>query len=164
MKADKLLYRPIGVIFSEHTIAEKTPIQPVYARGCKGRAEVYPEFTEGLKDLAGFSHIYLLYHFHQVREVKLIVKPFLQDVDRGIFSTRGPYRPNPIGLSIVELMTIDGNILHFDGADILDGTPLLDIKPYTEKFDLHNVKKSGWQDEVDEHTAQRRGKRGYGKQ
>lgn len=91
----------------------------------------------------------------------MIVKPFLQDVDRGIFSTRAPFRPNPVGLSIVDLIKVEGNLIHFDGADILDGTPLLDIKPYTEKFDLHDVKKSGWQDEVDEETAHRRGKRGH---
>jgi len=162
MKKDsRIWHRPIGVIHSEHTAAEETPIQPVYARGCKGRVEVYPEFAEGLKDLGGFSHLYLLYHFHQCREVKLTVKPFLQDVERGVFSTRAPCRPNPIGLSVVELVKMEGNILHVDGLDILDGTPLLDIKPYTEKFDLHDVKKNGWQDEVDEPTARIRGKRGF---
>ena len=161
MKDSRITYKPIGIIHSEHTIAEKTPIQPVYAKGCKGHVELCPEFAEGLKDLEGFSHIYLIYHFHKSREVKLIVKPFLQDIDRGIFSTRAPFRPNPIGLSVVELLGIEGNILHLDGLDILDGTPLLDIKPYTAKFDLHKVKKNGWQDEVDEPTAQKRGKRGY---
>lgn len=161
MKDTRIIYKPIGIIRSEHKLAEKTPIQPVYAKGCKGQAEIFDEFAEGLADLDGFSHIYLIYHFHQVRETRMIVKPFLQDVDRGIFSTRAPFRPNPIGLSIVDLIKIDGNLIHFDGADILDGTPLLDIKPYTEKFDLHDVKKSGWQDEVDEETANRRGKRGH---
>jgi len=156
-----LTYRPIGIIHSEHTIAEKTPIQPVYAKGCKGQAEVFPEFALGLQDLEGFSHIYLIYHFHQSPRVKLIVKPFLQDVERGVFSTRSPCRPNAIGLSIVELLGRKENILYLDGLDILDGTPLLDIKPYTAKFDLHDVKKNGWQDDADEHTAQKRGKRGY---
>ena len=156
-----ILYWSIGIIHSEHTVAEKTPIQPVYAKGCKGYVELCPEFTEGLKDLEGFSHIYLIYHFHQCRQVKLMVKPFLQDVDRGIFSTRAPFRPNPIGLSIVELKKIEGNILHIDGVDTLDGTPLLDIKPYTEKFDRFDVQRNGWQDEVEEHTAQKWGKRGY---
>jgi len=89
------------------------------------------------------------------------VKPFLQDVDRGIFSTRAPFRPNPIGLSVVELKKIEGNVLHVEGVDILDGTPLLDIKPYTEKFDRFDIRCSGWQDDVNEQTAQRRGKRGY---
>jgi tRNA-Thr(GGU) m(6)t(6)A37 methyltransferase TsaA len=161
MNPRNIPYGSIGVIHSEHTIAEKTPIQPVYAKGCMGYVELWPEFAEGLKDLEGFSHIYLVYHFHQCRQIKLTVKPFLQDVDRGIFSTRQPYRPNAIGLSVVELLRVEGNILHLDGMDILDGTPLLDIKPYTAKFDLHNVKKNGWQDEVDEPTAQKRGKRGY---
>lgn len=161
MKPSEIIYRPIGIIHSEHTVAEKTPIQPVYAEGCKGYAEVFPDFTEGLKDLEGFSHIYLIYHFHQSPQCKLIVKPFLQDIDRGIFSTRAPFRPNPVGLSVVELKKVERNILHVDGIDVLDGTPLLDIKPYTAKFDLHLVKKNGWQDEVEEHTAQRRGKRGY---
>jgi tRNA-Thr(GGU) m(6)t(6)A37 methyltransferase TsaA len=158
-----ILYWSIGVIHSEHTVAEDTPIQPVYAKGCKGYVELCPEFAEGLKDLDGFSHIYLIYHFHQCRQVKLIVKPFLQDRERGIFSTRAPWRPNPIGLSVVELTGIEGNILHLDGVDILDGTPLLDIKPYTAKFDLHDVKCNGWQDEVDDDTAHRRGKRGFQK-
>lgn len=158
-----ILYRSIGIIHSEHTIAEKTPIQPVYAKGCKGHVELCLEFAEGLKDLKGFSHIYLIYHFHKSREVKLIVKPFLQDIDRGIFSTRAPFRPNPIGLSVVELTGIEGNVLHLEGLDILDGTPLLDIKPYTAKFDLHDVKCNGWQDDVDDETAHRRGKRGYRK-
>lgn len=163
MNACEIFYRSIGTIHSEHTIAEKTPIQPVYAKGCKGYVEVRKEFVEGLKDLDGFSHIYLIYSFHRCREVKLTVKPFLQDVDRGVFSTRAPFRPNSIGLSVVELIKIEGNILHLNNVDILDGTPLLDIKPYTAKFDLHPVKKNGWQDEVEEHTAQKRGKRGYEK-
>jgi tRNA-Thr(GGU) m(6)t(6)A37 methyltransferase TsaA len=161
MNPGDILYRPIGVIHSEHTIAENTPIQPAYARGCKGRVDVYEEFADGLSDLEGFSHIYLLYHFHQAPPVRLRVKPFLQDVERGIFAVRAPCRPNPIGLSIVKLLERKGNILYLDGMDILDGTPLLDIKPYTEKFDRFDLHSSGWQDEVDEHTAQRRGKRGY---
>ncbi len=161
MNRCEILYRTIGIIHSEHKIAEETPIQPVYAKGCKGYVDLFPEFVDGLRDLSDFSHIYLIYHFHKSREVKLIVKPFLQDVERGIFSTRAPFRPNSIGLSVVELLCIKGNILHFDGADIIDGTPLLDIKPYTAKFDLHEVKRNGWQDQVDEKTAQKRGKRGY---
>ncbi len=158
-----IIYRPIGVIHSEQTIPEKTPIQPVYARGCKGEVEVYPEFEEGLSDLEGFSHLYLIYHFHQAESAQLLVKPFLQDVMRGIFSTRAPRRPNAIGLSIVELIRREGNILHLDGVDILNGTPLLDIKPYTAKFDFFQTTRNGWQDEVDEETALRRGKRGYDK-
>lgn len=159
----RITYQPIGVIHSEHAIAEKTPIQPVYARGCKGHAEIFTEFAEGLRDLEGFSHIYLIYHFHRAPESRLIVMPFLQDVERGIFSTRAPCRPNAIGLSVAELLYIEGHVLHLNNLDILDGTPLLDIKPYTARFDLHPAEKNGWQDEVDELTAQRRGKRGYTK-
>lgn len=161
MKNLQITYRPIGIIHSEHAIAERTPIQPVYAKGCKGHIEVFPEFVQGLRDLGGFSHIYLIYHFNREPQVELIVKPFLQDEERGIFSTRAPNRPNAIGLSVVELLGIDNNILYLNNVDILDCTPLLDIKPYTARFDLHDVVRNGWQDEVDEHTAQKRGKRGY---
>jgi tRNA-Thr(GGU) m(6)t(6)A37 methyltransferase TsaA len=140
-----ITYRPIGVIRSEHTVQEQTPIQPVYATGCRGRAEVLPELAEGLRDLDGFSHLYLIYHFHRAGAPKLTVKPYLQDVERGVFATRAPCRPNTIGLSVVELMR----------------TPLLDIKPYTTKFDRVDVSRNGWHLEVDEETAQRRGRRGY---
>ena len=161
MRETAITYRPIGVIRSEHVSAEETPIQPAYAKGCKGRAEVFPEFTSGLRDLEGFSHIYLIYHFHNARPAKLTVKPFLQDIERGVFATRAPSRPNAVGLSIVELVRREGNVLHLDGVDILDGTPLLDIKPYTAKFDRFDTARNGWQDEVDEKTARRRGRRGY---
>jgi tRNA-Thr(GGU) m(6)t(6)A37 methyltransferase TsaA len=154
-------FKSIGVIHSEHVAAEKTPIQPVYAKGCRGWAEIFPEYAEGLRDLEGFSHIYLIYYLHQSAPAQLIVKPFLQDVERGIFATRTPCRPNPIGLSIVELVNCVGNVLHLDGVDILDGTPLLDIKPYTAKFDRRDPTRNGWQDEVNEETAQKRGRRGY---
>ena len=93
-------YKPIGVIRSEHHTAEETPIQPTCAKGCKGRAEIFPEFAEGLRDLDGFSHVYLIYHFHQSGSARLMVKPFLQDVERGVFATRAPCRPNAIGLSV----------------------------------------------------------------
>lgn len=154
-------YRPIGVIRSGHVAADQTPIQPVYAKGCTGRAEIFPEFEEGLCDLDGFSHVYLIYHFHRAESAKLRVKPFLQDIEHGVFSTRAPCRPNPIGLSVVQLVRREGPVLHLEGVDILDGTPLLDIKPYTAKFDCIQTTRNGWQDEVDEESAQRRGKRGY---
>ena len=152
-------YRPIGVIHSGHTRPEETPIQPVYAEGCEGKAEVFPEFAPGLRDLEGFSHIYLLYHMHKVEGARLTVQPFLQDVERGVFATRAPCRPNPIGLSIVKLVRREGNILYLDGVDVLDGTPLLDIKPYTARFDRRENTRNGWQDEVDERTAWQRGTR-----
>jgi tRNA-Thr(GGU) m(6)t(6)A37 methyltransferase TsaA len=161
MRESVVTYKPIGVIRSEHVNPVETPIQPVYAKGCKGRAEVLPEFTDGLRDIEGFSNIYLIYHFHQAGPARLMLKPFLQDVERGVFSTRAPYRPNAIGLSIVELLKREDNVLYLDGVDILNGTPLLDIKPYTAKFDLFETRRNGWQDEVDEQTAQKRGLRGY---
>ena len=154
-------YRPIGVLRSEHTKAEQTPIQPAYAKGCRGRVEIFPEFADGLCDLEGFSHVYLVYHFHRAGTAKLRVKPFLQDVERGVFATRAPCRPNAIGLSIVELVRREGDVLYLDGVDVLDGTPLLDIKPYTAKFDRIDTTRNGWQDEIDEKEAQRRGRREY---
>jgi len=163
MNRAEIIFHPIGVIHSEHVVARQTPIQPVYAKVCRGRVELFPEYAEGLRDLEGFSHIYLLFHFNQAGPVQLIVKPFLQDTARGVFSTRAPCRPNGIGLSIVELVGREGNVLLLDGVDILDGTPLLDIKPYTAKFDRLETSCNGWQDEVDEETAHRRGRREYKK-
>jgi tRNA-Thr(GGU) m(6)t(6)A37 methyltransferase TsaA len=142
-------------------VAKQTPIQPTYAKGCRGRAEILPDYAPGLQDLAGFSHLYLVTHLHQAEPTKLIVKPFLQNVERGVFATRAPCRPNAIGLSIVELIAIEGAVLHLDGIDILDGTPLLDIKPYCAKFDRIDRTRNGWQDEVDEASAQQLGLREY---
>ena len=163
MKRPEMVLRPIGVIRSEHRVAERTPIQPVFANGCEGRAEIFSEFADGLRDLEGFSHVYLVYGFHKAGRPRLLVKPFLQDVERGVFATRAPCRPNPLGLSVVRLVRRDGCVLHLDGLDILDGTPLLDIKPYTAKFDRVGHTRNGWQDEVDGRTARRRGRRGYRK-
>ncbi len=154
-----ITYRPIGVIRSEHTAADRTPIQPVYAGGCTGRVEVFPEFAEGLRDLEGFSHIYLIYHFHMGGPPRLAVKPFLQDIERGVFATRAPCRPNAIGMSIVRLAGREGNVLFVEDVDILDGSPLLDIKPYTARFDRIEATRNGWQDEVDDATAGKRGRR-----
>lgn len=161
MNRQNIAFKPIGVIRSEHVVARETPIQPVYAKGCKGRAEIFAEYAEGLQDLDGFSHIYLLFHFNQAGTVQLIVKPFLQDIVRGVFSTRAPCRPNGIGLSIVELIGREGNVLLLDSLDILDGTPLFDIKPYSAKFDPLDFTRNGWQNEVDEEMAQIRGRREY---
>lgn len=162
MSVGDIVYRPIGVVYSEHTIAERTPIQPAFAKGCIGRAEILPAYADGLRDLEGFSHIFLIYHFHRAGSPRLIVKPFLHDVERGVFATRSPTRPNPVGLSVVELVRREGNVLHLSGVDILDGSPLLDIKPYTKKFDWIETTRNGWQDAVDEKTARRLGRRGYG--
>jgi len=156
-----ITYIPIGIIHSPHEITEETPAQPVYAKGIKGKVEVFPEYLEGLNDLEHFSHIYLIYHFHKSTKVELTVKPFLDDNYRGLFSTRTPWRPNSIGFSIVKLLKRQDNLLFIEDVDILNGTPLLDIKPYVHRFDKIDVTKCGWQDNIDEKTAQIRGKRGY---
>lgn len=155
----RITFKPIGVIRSGNTDKDKTPIQPAYAKGINGFAEIYPEFSDGLKDLEGFSHIYLIYYFHKETKTKLMVKPFLDNTERGIFSTRAPSRPNKIGLSIVELVGIEGNIIHLSKVDILDKTPLLDIKPYIFRFDKIKKSRSGWQCEIDERTVRLLGRR-----
>jgi tRNA-Thr(GGU) m(6)t(6)A37 methyltransferase TsaA len=159
--SQSVVFTPIGVIRSEHTQPQNTPIQPVYARGCPGRAEIFAQYADGLRNLEGFSHIYLIYHLHRAEPARLVVKPFLQDVEHGVFATRAPCRPNPIGLSIVQLVRREGNVLCLDDMDVLDGTPLLDIKPYNARFDRLDTTRNGWYDEVDEQTARQRGRRGY---
>jgi tRNA-Thr(GGU) m(6)t(6)A37 methyltransferase TsaA len=156
-----ITFRPIGIIRSEHTSADATPIQPVYARDCLGHAEIYPEFADGLANIEGFSHLYLIFHLDRAGTPQLRVKPYLQDVEHGIFATRAPCRPNPIGMSLVRLLRRDGNILHLAGIDILDGTPLLDIKPYGLRYDTVENPRGGWTDEVDDNTAVSRGRRNY---
>ncbi len=156
-----ITFRAIGTIRSPHTFAEATPIQPVYAEDCLGSVELLPEFADGLVDIEGFSHLYLLYHLHQAPPPRLRVKPFLQDVEHGVFATRAPCRPNPIGMSLVRLLRREGAVLHLAGIDIIDGTPLLDLKPYAPRFDAVDSPRGGWTDEVDITTARRRGRRSF---
>jgi tRNA-Thr(GGU) m(6)t(6)A37 methyltransferase TsaA len=137
-------YTPIGIIHSCHEDAVGTPIQPTAAEGLPGQVELDPQYKPGLKDLDGFSHIILLYHFDRVDKVNLEVKPFLDECTRGVFATRAPVRPNPIGLSIVRLVAIQDNWLDIEDIDVLDGTPLLDIKPYVDKFDARVSERQGW--------------------
>jgi tRNA-Thr(GGU) m(6)t(6)A37 methyltransferase TsaA len=137
-------YKTIGIIHTPFKDIENMPIQSIGAEGIKGTVILKNEFTEGLKDLEGFSHIYLVYHFHESRGFKLQVTPFLNDKLHGIFATRAPKRPNPIGLSVVKLLDISENILEIENVDMLDGTPLLDIKPYIPGFDIHQTEKNGW--------------------
>ena len=139
----ELVMKPIGILHSPFTDKNQTPIQSTRSQ-VSGYVEVFPEFAEGLKDLEGFSHIILLYIFHQSDGYTLQVKPFLDDRLRGLFATRHPCRPNPIGLSIVRLLTRRGNILNVEGVDMLDGTPLLDIKPFVPEFDVRTNVKTGW--------------------
>lgn len=120
------------------------PIQPKGALGVKGKAIINPDLEEGLQDLEGFSHIILIYCFHLSRGYSLKVKPFIDIVERGVFATRAPRRPNPIGLSVVRLTSVEDNVLHIENVDILDGTPLLDIKPYAPPFDAAENLKLGW--------------------
>ena len=140
----RIVYQPIGVVHSPFRDVEGVPIQPTAATGIRGSVEVLPELVEGLQDLDSFSHIVLLYHFHLVRESRLTVTPFLDSRPRGVFAPRAPTRPNPIGLSIVRLLNVEGNILHVENVDIVDGTPLLDIKPYVPEFDHHAAERTGW--------------------
>ena len=135
--------RPIGVIHSPYEEKEQIPIQASRSKAI-GRVELYPEFVEGLKDIEGFSHIILIYAFHHSTGYDLHIKPFLDDQERGLFSTRYPYRPNPIGISIVHLLSRQGNSLTFEGADVLNDTPLLDIKPYVPDFDQQIDVRTGW--------------------
>jgi tRNA-Thr(GGU) m(6)t(6)A37 methyltransferase TsaA len=135
--------RPIGVIHSPFTDKKQTPIQPTRSQAL-GQVEVYPEFAEGLQDVEGLSHVILLYVFHCSSGYTLRVKPFLDDALHGLFATRYPCRPNPIGLSIVRLIARHVNVLEIEGVDVLDGTPLLDIKPYMPDFDARENVRVGW--------------------
>ncbi len=119
------------------------PVQPTGAKGIAGTIEIKPEYIDGLKDIEGFSHIILIYHFHLSKGYSLKVKPFLDENLRGIFATRAPKRPNPLGISVVKLIKVKNNILQIEDVDIVDGTPLLDIKPYVPDFDIHEVEKIG---------------------
>ncbi len=139
-----ILYRSIGVIRSPFTELESMPVQPVGARNARGTVEVDPSYQDGLKDLEGFSHLILIYHFHRSRACSLTVTPFLDTESRGLFATRAPSRPNPIGLSIVELLGVKSNCLSVAKLDIVDGTPLLDIKPYVPEFDCQPDAIGGW--------------------
>ena len=141
---NRITYQTIGIINSPFQDVQGMPIQPSRSFGVAGTVEIYKAYHQGLQDLEGFSHIILLYHFHHVGHSSLIVTPFLDSKPHGVFATRAPTRPNPIGLSIVKLNRIAAGILHIDGVDILDGTPLLDIKPYIPAFDHPAEVKTGW--------------------
>lgn len=137
-------FRPIGIVHSPFKEAIGVPIQPKAAKGIKGTIEVFAEFADGLADLDGFSHIILICHFHLAQNYKLKVIPYMNDQQRGVFATRAPSRPNPIGISVVRLNRIVNNILYIQDVDIIDGTPLLDIKPYVPDFDSVENIKIGW--------------------
>jgi len=136
--------RPIGLIRSPIKDPEGAPIQPSGAKGLKGRAELEQKYSEGFKDLEGFSHLIIIYLFHLSQGYSLTVKPFLDKTERGLFATRAPRRPNPIGLSVVRLEKIEGSTLHLLDVDMVDGTPILAIKPYVPMFDSKPEAKVGW--------------------
>jgi tRNA (adenine37-N6)-methyltransferase len=138
-----ITFTSIGLIHTPFTTIQETPIQSSRSRA-KGWVEIFPEYAEGLQDIDAFSHLYLFYHFHQTDQVRLLVEPFLDDRKHGIFATRHPFRPNHLGISIVQLVSHQENRLAILGVDMLDQTPLLDIKPYVADFDHRKAIRSGW--------------------
>ena len=143
-----IIYKPIGVIHTSFNSLGEMPIQPTSDASGPGLVEIFPEFTDALRDLEGFSHIYLLYHFHKVRQSQLVVTPFLDSNPHGIFATRAPARPNPLGLSLVKLIRIDRNQVYVEGVDVLNETPLLDIKPFVPEFESVQDVRIGWLEQV----------------
>ncbi|BAX79264.1 tRNA (N6-threonylcarbamoyladenosine(37)-N6)-methyltransferase TrmO [Labilibaculum antarcticum] len=142
----KIKFETIGLIKTSYKTLENMPIQPMGAKGVKASIVLKPEFVDGLMDLEEFSHVTLIYHLHKVTDYKLKVTPFMDTEEHGVFATRSPRRPNAIGLSTVKLIGIEGKVLHIEDADVLDGTPLLDIKPFFGRFDNREKVKSGWLD------------------
>jgi len=137
-------YKPIGVVDTPFQDIRGMPIQPAGAPNAQGQVHIFPQYAEGLEGLEVFSHIILIYHFHRVERAELTVVPFLDSEHHGVFCTRAPARPNPIGLSVVLLEARDGNTLQVSGVDILNKTPLLDIKPYVPAFDRYSPERIGW--------------------
>lgn len=143
-----IIYQPIGIIYSPFKQVAGMPIQPLGAKGQKGTVEVYADYEEGLKDIEGFSHIILLYHFHKITNWASEVIPFMDDEPHGIFATRSPARPNAIGISIVLLKERKGRFLYVEELDMLDETPVIDIKPFFGSYDNRYKVRSGWLDKV----------------
>jgi tRNA (adenine37-N6)-methyltransferase len=141
---NKIVLIPIGIIRTPYRTHKAMPIQGKFKPNVKGRAILNLKYKEGLQDLHGFSHAILLFYFHKSKEERLIVKPFLEDINHGVFATRSPHRPNHIGFSIVRIISIKKNILTFTEVDMLDKTPLLDIKPYISHVDTRKNVKNGW--------------------
>jgi tRNA (adenine37-N6)-methyltransferase len=141
---ESIIINPIGIIHTPHTDIKNMPIQPIAADGIKGYIELLPEYLRGLKDLEGFSHLTLIYRFHKITDYALEVIPFMDDKLRGVFATKAPKRPNAIGISTVKLISIDRNIIHVEQVDMLDETPLIDIKPFYPRYDNRENVKIGW--------------------
>jgi tRNA-Thr(GGU) m(6)t(6)A37 methyltransferase TsaA len=154
---EPIAFTPIGVLHTPFDSPEGMPIQPAGRASAPARAEIFPQYQAALADLDGFSHVILIYHLHQVEGWKARVVPFLDTVERGLFATRAPTRPNPIGLSIVRLESVESGIIYLANVDILDGTPLLDIKPYVPQFDQPQMPvRIGWLAESREDVEERR--------
>jgi tRNA-Thr(GGU) m(6)t(6)A37 methyltransferase TsaA len=151
----------IGIIHTPFTNLEDMPIQPKGAKEIIGTIEINRELVEGLSDLEGFSHIYLLYKFHMAQRTALQVTPFMDTSRRGVYATRSPLRPNHIGLSLVKLEKIEDNIITVLGIDVLDTTPLLDIKPYIAAFDKVGESRSGWMQASEKDVARKRSDRRF---
>jgi tRNA-Thr(GGU) m(6)t(6)A37 methyltransferase TsaA len=141
---NRITYYPIGIAHTPFRIPEGTPIQAVAAKDIQGKIEIFPEYAKGLKDLEGFSHIIVLFHLHFAKFKSLHIVPFLDTESHGVFATRSPARPNPIGFSVVELEKVENNMLFVKNIDILDGSPILDIKPYIPQFDVFETTRNGW--------------------
>ncbi|RLB65133.1 MAG: tRNA (N6-threonylcarbamoyladenosine(37)-N6)-methyltransferase TrmO [Deltaproteobacteria bacterium] len=154
--------KPIGLIHSPYYSIEDMPIQPKGASKVEGYVIVDEQYIDGLQDIEGFSHIYLLYSFHKATRTELLVTPFMDKQTRGVFATRSPLRPNHIGMSIVKLKSVEGNKVVVKGIDILDGTPLLDIKPYIEQFDGVKESASGWLQASNEEISNKRSDSRFG--
>ena len=162
MNRETVTYQPIGVIHSPFRQKAGTPIQGVFAPDAQGVVEVFEEFAEGLRDLEMFSHLYLLYDFHQADRTSLTCVPFLDDKPHGVFAVRAPCRPNRIGLSIVRLVSLEKCTIRVAEIDVLDGTPLLDIKPYVPAFDIRADASCGWMKAADDGSRSRRADNRFG--
>ena len=154
--------KPIGIIHSPHYSIEDMPIQPKGASEVEGYLLIDEKYIDGLQDIQGFSHIYLLYYFHEAKRIEMVVTPFMDKQKRGVFATRSPLRPNHIGISIVNLKKVEHNKVIVGNIDILDGTPLLDIKPYIEQFDAVKESISGWLKASDKEIRKKRSDNRFG--
>ena len=149
----------LGVIRTPHQEPDRTPIQPCFARGIRGEVRLDPGLADGLKGIEAFSHLHLIYHLHKVEPGPLVVTPFMIDEPKGVFACRYPVRPNALGLSVVKLVDVRGCTLIVEDVDMLDGSPLLDIKPYYPKADVPERTWGGWTEAVNPQEAERRGQR-----
>ncbi|MCD6600107.1 MAG: tRNA (N6-threonylcarbamoyladenosine(37)-N6)-methyltransferase TrmO [Dehalococcoidia bacterium] len=155
---DSVTYEPIGIIRTTFKEKTSTPIQGIFDPDSKGEVEVFPQYADGLKKITGFSHLILIYHFHLAEDCSLMARPFLDNKDKGIFSIRHFNRPNPLGISVVRLHNVKVNVLMISEVDIVDGTPLLDIKSYISDFDNRHNTRNGWYEHASNESKYKRGK------